>query len=179
MAFRFGSDPDEMCYPFLYEPGWLCDFEIVTDELCGHLGAVLAALPSGCADIAADLDALQPLAFHLNGSIRGRLAVEEEDLARVHACLARYKAEVEGRVEGFVLPRGDAPVPQLHLARSACKKAIRLMVRIAEDGRPVSPRLPRLCNLLCNLLFTLTLVINARRGQPETPFHSKSYGRRG
>lgn len=171
-----GKNRDELCYPFIYETSSVCDFEVMTDELCGHIGAILSALPEEMADIAVDLDRLQPLAFHVNGSIRGRLAVEETDIQWLQSRLDLYRAEVKGRIDGFVLPRGGAPVPQLHLARSAAKKAIRLMVRVEQEGKTVPMVLPRICNMMCNFFFTLTLVINQRRGVAETSFISKSYG---
>jgi len=40
----------------------------------------------------------------------------------------------------------------------------------------VTDILPRFLNLLCNFSFTLTLVINQRRGEAETAFASLSYG---
>ena len=177
MALKPTGKLDELCYPFIFETSSLCDFEVVTDELCGHIGAVLSLLPDHMPDIAQDLDRLQPLAFHVNGSIRGRLAVDEADIAWLQSRQDHYREEVAERIRGFVLPRGDVPVPQLHLARSAAKKAIRAMVRVDQEGKEVPPELPRLCNLMCNFFFTLTLVLNQRRGQTETPFISKSYGR--
>ena len=177
--FREMSDSkkrlDELCYPYIYEAGSLCDYEIQTDELCGHIGAAFSATPAEMQDILRDLDMLQPLAFHLNGSIRGAMAVNESDLAWLNERLAHYRAEIEGLVHGFVLPRGTAPIPQLHLARSASKKAIRLLVRLEQEGHTIRPELARLCNLMCNFFFALTLVINHRRGLIEIPFESKSY----
>lgn len=173
---KSGRNLDELCYPFIYETSYLCDFEVSTDELCGHIGAVLSLLPPEFADIANDLEQLQPLAFHINGSLRGRLAVEEADIAWLQTRLNHYRAEVADRLHGFVLPRGQQPVPHLHLARSAAKKAVRLMVRVEQEGREIPMVLPRLCNMLCNFFFVLTLVINQRRGDVETSFISKSYG---
>lgn len=167
---------DEVCYPFIHETSVLCDFEVITDELCGHIGAAWSHLPASMLDIATDLDRLQPLAFHVNGSIRGRLAVTEDDITWLQSRLTHYRMEVVDRLKGFVLPRGTPPVPQLHLARSAAKKAIRAMVRVEQEGKTVPDVLPRLCNLMCNFLFTLTLVINQRRGLDEVPFISESYG---
>lgn len=177
MALKPTRNIDELCYPFIFETSSLCDFEVITDELCGHIGAVLSLLPPEMADMAQDLDHLQPLAFHVNGSIRGRLAVEEADIAWLQSRLDHYRNEVGEGIHGFVLPRGDMPVPHLHLARSAAKKAIRAMVRVDQEGKTVPPELPRLCNMMCNFFFTLTLVINQRRGHTETPFISKSYGK--
>ena len=109
MAFKFGKNFDEMCYPFMYESSSLCDFEVITDELCGHIGAIISHLPDNMPDIATDLEQIQPLAFHINGSIRGRLAVSEEDQAWLQARLNHYKEEVADRLGGFVLPRGTHP----------------------------------------------------------------------
>src|SRR5690606_2431100 len=100
-----------------------------------------------------------------------------EDQAWLQQRLNHYKAEVPERLNGFVLPRGTPPIPQLHLARSACKKAIRVMVRVDQEGKEVPMLLPRMCNMLCNFFFVLTLVINQRRGLVEPEFISRSYGK--
>jgi cob(I)alamin adenosyltransferase len=171
-----GQSLDELCYPFIYETSWLCDYEVATDELCSQIGFVLSVLPEGFDDLAEDLDRLQPLAFHLNGSIRGRLAVDESDIAWLRERLSHYKAETRDLAPGFVLPRGPAPVPQLHLARSSAKKAIRLMVRLEQEGVAVPEVLPRLANVMCNFFFVLTRVINQRLGVAEISFLSRSYG---
>ena len=175
MALKLSKNRDEICYPFILDTSVLCDFEVVTDELCGHIGEIIDLTPFD--DLRADLERLQPLAFHVNGSIRGRLAVEEVDLDWLHGRLSHYQAEVSERLQGFVLPRGSAPVAQLHHARSCAKKAIRAMVRVDQEGIEVPPVLPRLCNIMVNFFFVLTLVINQRRGIREVPFVSKSYGR--
>jgi len=167
---------DELCYPFIHERASLCDFEVVTDELCALVGAAMAALDDQFEDVWADLATLQPMVFHVNGSIRGRLAVAEADLVWLQARLCHYRDALSGTVQGFVLPRGAAPVPQLHQARSAAKKAIRWMVRVEMEGKTVPDILPRFCNMMCNFFFVLTLTINARRGLAEVPFVSRSYG---
>lgn len=168
---------DELCYPFIHETSALCDFEVVTDELCGLVGAILSELDDDTwADLRADLADLQPLVFHVNGSIRGRMALSEVDLQWLQDRLTHHRARLRQPPVGFVLPRGRAPVPQLHLARSAAKKAIRWMVRVEQEGKTVDPLLPRFCNMMCNYFFVLTLTINERRGVAEVPFHSRSYG---
>ena len=167
---------DEVCYPFIHEHGPLCDFEVITDELCGNIGAAVSLTPAEFSDIRTDLASLQPLAFHLNGSLRGRLAIEEADISWAKARLDHYREEAKGQATGFVLPRGDMPVPFLNLARSGAKKAIRQLVRIEETGQEIPDGLPRLCNVFCNLFFAMILVINQRRGLSEAPFVSKSYG---
>lgn len=119
MALKPSRNWDEVCYPFIHETSVLCDFEVITDELCGHIGEIIDLMPFD--DLRADLEQLQPLAFHVNGSIRGRLAVEEADVVWLQGRLSHYQMEVSTRLQGFVLPRGSAPVPQLHHARSCAK----------------------------------------------------------
>ena len=168
-------DIDELCYSFIYDTSWLCDFEVATDELCGHIGMSQVAMQHEMPDLAADLNILQPLIFHANGSVRGQLALNEEDVEWLKGCLNRYRQEVDGAVRGFVLPRGDLPIPYLHLARSASKKAIRALVRVEQEGREVPSIVVRFCNVVCNALFAMTLVINHRRKIKEVPFVSLSY----
>lgn len=168
---------DELCYPFIHDAGSLCDFEVASDELCSHVGVVLGFLTERHADIVFDLEALQPLCWHANGSVRGRLAISGIDMDWLHGRYNHYKSELQGDTSGFVLPRGPAPVPQLHLARSAAKKVIRVMVRLEEEGIEVDPILKRFCNLSCNFFFVLTRVLNQRAGNGEVVFESKSYGK--
>lgn len=178
MTLKRSKNIDELCYPFIYESSPLCDFEIATDELCNHIGGIMALLPSTLTDVAADLDKLQPMIYHLNGSIRGKLAIDEQDIQWLLSRYHHYQLLTRDRIDGFVLPRGPAPVPQLHLARSAAKKAIRLMVKLDDEGVIVADILHRFCNLLCNFCFVLTLHINKLSDVKETPFISKSYSTR-
>ncbi len=177
MTLKQPRSRDELCYPFIYETSSLCDFEVATDELCSHIGAIITLLPEKSRDISRDLEQLQPLIYHLNGSIRGRLAIDEADLKWLLARYHNYQQAIAGKIDGFVLPRGPQPSPQLHLARSAAKKAIRLMVRIDKEGIEVPDILHRFCNLLCNFFFVVALCLNQRAGFTEQPFISKSYGR--
>ncbi len=175
MPLKPSNNKDELCYPFIFEASSLCDYEIITDELCSHIGIIIDMLPECFKDVEQDLDHLQPLIYHLNGSIRGRLAIGETDLIWLQGRYHHYQALTDGNVKGFVLPRGPAVVGALHLARSATKKAIRLMVKLEQEGRRVPEILPRFCNLLCNFFFVITIHINVVLKQPFFPFESKSY----
>jgi cob(I)alamin adenosyltransferase len=131
-------------------------------------------------DLVPDLERLQALALHVNGSIRGKLATTEADLDWLHLRYDHFRQEIEAReparLKSFVLPRGLLPVPQLHQARSTAKKAIRALVRVEEEAkREIPPEIPRFLNLLCNFCFLLTVLINQRRGGVDPCFISKSY----
>lgn len=171
------QNKDEVCYPFIYEDSLLCDYEVLTDELCRMIGGILAEISrEEFPQITEELETLQPMIYHLNGSIRGKCALTEEDLDWLLACYRHHKDATEEALPGFVLPRGSAPIPQLNSASSAAKKAIRLMVHLhRQEGLEIPGILHRFCNVLCNYLFRLTIAINQARGIPEIPFESASY----
>jgi cob(I)alamin adenosyltransferase len=176
MRPKLSKNIDEVCYPFMYEKSLKCDFEILTDELCRQIGGILAVMPPEFPELVAELEALQPLIYHLNGSIRGKCALTEAHLVWLRECYVRHRDASADSIAGFVLPRGAAPVPQLNSASSAAKRAIRLMVRMHdEEAIEIPDVLHRFCNVLCNYLFTLTVVINRARGEREIPFISESY----
>jgi len=177
-----GKNRSELCYTYIYDTSWLCDYEVSSDELCTQLGMALSAAETDAAlaDLVPDLDRLQALALHANGSIRGKPAVAEADLDWLHLRYDHFRQEVEARepdrLKKFVLPRGLAPVPELHQARSTAKKTLRCLVRVEEEAnRKIPQEIPRLLNLLCNFCFLLTVLVNQRRGIAEPVFVSQSY----
>ena len=40
MTLKYSGDIRELCYPFIYEDSPLCDYEIITDELCATLAVL-------------------------------------------------------------------------------------------------------------------------------------------
>lgn len=179
------STIDEICYPFIYEDSILCDYEILTDELTRMVGWVIAELEllqsqfpnhESLETLKKELIWIQPLCYHLNGSIRGKLAISQEDYDQLLSSYQTLKEQVTDRISGFVLPRGISPIGILNKCCSQCKKSIRLMVRIHNEGIEEVPEiLPKFANVLCNYFFTATLVINKTTGHQEIPFESKSY----
>ncbi|WP_108652453.1 ATP:cob(I)alamin adenosyltransferase [Dongshaea marina] len=169
----------ELCYPFMKEQGGICDFEMLTDELCSGLGMVLARLselPGDAGEIRGDLDKLQLLIYHLNGSVRGRCGIFEEDLEWLHQRYAYYQELTRDCVGGFVLPRGETLGCTLHLCRCQGKKVVRQLHRLLHDEVQVAPILLRFSHLVTNFLFVLTLRVNMLQGFKEVPFISISYG---
>jgi cob(I)alamin adenosyltransferase len=169
------EDLREWCYPFIFESKLTCDYEILTDELCCHIGVVLSQLGEGFDDIRADLEQLQPLIYNLNGSVRGKNGIFEQDIDWLKQRYTHYQQASEGRVTGFVLPRGPVPVPQLHLCRCTGKKIVRMLVRLEEEGRKFDEILPRFANVLANFFFVLTVAIKDRLGTEEVPYISINY----
>ena len=177
MTLEYSGDIRELCYPFIYEDSPLCDYEIITDELCATLGGVISELENDprFTDIYKFLDQLQPRIFHLNGSIRGKQAIFEEQITWLSGYFDHYQQELEGQLNGFVLPRGGRAVQLLHSCRSLSKKTVRALVNVDKQGIEVPDELHRFANMLCNLFFRLTVVINRRLGIVELEYKSLSY----
>ncbi|GAJ76470.1 LOW QUALITY PROTEIN: hypothetical protein JCM18905_2277 [Vibrio sp. JCM 18905] len=164
----------EICYPFIYEDSPVCDFEITADELCSRIGLVLAMdLDEFSRDI---LTRMQPNVYHLNGSVRGKLAITEAEVEELKADYELLKQRIDGGFKGFVLP-GAPCIQSLHLCRCQAKKTVRALVAIEHAGKkqPAPPILFRYANLLANVLYSLASYINHINQVEETEFVSRSY----
>lgn len=162
-----------ICYPFMRESASTVDFEIRTDSLTTRIGEALA-LVEDVPMVYEDLRYLQPMAYHLNGSVRGKIAVTEEDLALLSTMYDKYVAEVEEEISHFVLPQGTHAATVLHVCRSEAKKSVRALHKVSLE-RDVPEHLMDYAGLLANLLFAMAVYVNKQHGVAEIPFISKSY----
>ena len=71
----------------------------------------------------------------------------------------------------FILPGGTLAAAHIHLARTVCRRAERLTVRLSRaPGENVSNSLVIYLNRLSDLLFVLARVVNHRAGVADTPW---------
>jgi cob(I)alamin adenosyltransferase len=98
-----------------------------------------------------------------------------------HAIREEYSARLEGVIDAlelelppltnFILPGGSLPAAQLHLARTVCRRAERLVVKLARQPRAIVPSaLIVYLNRLSDLLFVMARVVNHRAKVPDTPW---------
>ncbi|MFE5431155.1 hypothetical protein [Peribacillus simplex] len=165
--FRF------LCYPYMRESVSTVDFEIRTDSLTTQIG-LAASLTEDVPDVYRDLMELLPMAYHLNGSVRGKLAITGDDLDRLSAIYDRYVAEVKDRIETFVLPQGSTAACTLHTCRSEAKKSVRALHKVSLE-KEIPGILFDYAHLLANVLFVMAVYVNKQQGIEEIPFISKSY----
>ncbi|CAH0209296.1 hypothetical protein SRABI133_02117 [Peribacillus simplex] len=114
------------------------------------------------------------MAYHLNGSVRGKLAITSDDLDRLSAIYDRYVAEVKDRIETFVLPQGSTAACTLHTCRSEAKKSVRALHKVSLE-KEIPGILFDYAHLLANVLFVMAVYVNKQQGIEEIPFISKSY----
>ena len=149
------------------------------DELNAQLGVVLAANPA--TDLAGPLLRIQNEMFHLGG----QLSVPESAGARVPGpkIEARHVAQLEKLIDGFnqkleplknlVLPGGHLAAAHLHVARTVCRRAERVMVGLAEK-EPIGEHVVPYLNRLSDLLFVMARYQNKVAGVDEPLWDSRA-----
>ena len=165
------------CYPFMREKSCLVDYEIRTDSLTTRIGDCISTLKKDARfdEIRAILEKLQPLAYHANGSVRGRLAIEQEDLDWLNSVYDDFVERGGEQLKQFVLPQGHEAATSLHICRSEAKKSYRALHFVSNE-KEVPEILFMFLGLLANVFFVLSVEANKLAHVDEIPFVSKSYG---
>lgn len=97
-------------------------------------------------------------------------AVAEGYAGRLEAEIDRLEAELPPLTQ-FILPGGTAAAAQIHLARTICRRAERLVVHLGhQPGVDVPHHLIAYLNRLSDFLFVLARVVNHRAGVSDTPW---------
>jgi cob(I)alamin adenosyltransferase len=145
------------------------------DELNAVLGVARAVVMDPSADaLAARLqDELFDVGAALadpdpEGKFHGQ--IRDDHVARLEAEIDALVDEVEP-MRHFILPGGTLQAAQLHLARTVCRRAERLVVHLAhQPGEHVPTTLIVYLNRLSDLLFVLARAVNHRAGVADVPW---------
>jgi cob(I)alamin adenosyltransferase len=143
------------------------------DELNTQLGVVLASSPAG--------DLVQPLRRIQGELLRAgaELAVPEAEpskpprptIEQGHVIalekLIDQLSEKLPPLDKFLLPGGSLAAAQLHAARTICRRAERLMVRLAQQ-EPIGPQIIPYLNRLSDSLFVMARYQNQADGVAES-----------
>ena len=89
-----------------------------------------------------------------------RLTATDTQVAWLEGEIDRFNADL-APLRSFVLPGGSAAAAYLHLARTVCRRAERLMVELNDKpGESVSPAALRYVNRLSDFLFVASRFAN-------------------
>ncbi len=91
--------------------------------------------------------------------------LEEGDISRLEKAIDRFDDALPP-LRNFILPGGHASAAMLHIARTICRRAERLVVRAARTER-IEPRAIIYLNRLSDLLFVLARATNRQRKKSE------------
>lgn len=150
-------------------------------DCCGTVDELNAAL--GFAAVLADPPLLARLQSVQNDlfTLGAHLATPDMNLAAValpaldESHIARLEMEIDAAdselppLRAFILPGGAELAARLHLARTVCRRAERLVVAFAED-RPVLPALITYLNRLGDWLFIQARHANHHARLPDIPW---------
>ena len=133
--------------------------EASEDELCARIQDELFALGAALADP----DPQGP--FHNK--------ITDDHVAGLEKAIDDRSEELPP-MRNFILPGGAAAAAQLHLARTVCRRAERLVVGLSNtpDEHVPSPLLIYL-NRLSDLLFIMARTVNHHSGVPDVPWTSR------
>ena len=149
------------------------------DELNSVLGAALAVGVNET--IEGPLHTIQNELFHLGSDLcileedKARMAVphiEEKHVTALERLMDRLSEELPP-LENFVLPGGTPGAAHLHVARTVCRRAERLLVALAH-AEPVGAWTIRYLNRLSDALFVMARHENRRRGVPDVLWDSRA-----
>jgi cob(I)alamin adenosyltransferase len=124
----------------------------------GELDAMLARIQNDLFDLGADLCSPDKG----KGPGGARLTVTEAQVTRLEQEIDRLNAEL-APLRSFVLPGGSPAAAHLHLARTVCRRAERLIVELADrPGETVSAEVLKYVNRLSDFLFVAARYLNAK-----------------
>jgi len=98
--------------------------------------------------------------------------VEERHVEALEKLMDDLGAEL-GPLENFILPGGSPGAARLHVARTVCRRAERLVVALAAL-EPVHPPVIRYLNRLSDALFVMARYENHREGVPDITWDSRA-----
>ncbi len=149
------------------------------DELNSHVGVAVAAGVGEASGAA--LAAIQNELFHLGSDLcileddkakRPVPGIESRHVDALEALMDRLSEELPP-LENFVLPGGCASAAALHVARTVCRRAERLVIALSRK-EAVGPFTIRYLNRLSDALFVMARHENRRRGVPDVLWNSRA-----
>ena len=142
------------------------------DELNSVLGLVRATNPSPQTD--SWLEELQNQLFHLGADLATPMDAKSKWVVRVKPEQVEWleetidtMAEELEPLKEFILPGGTLAAAHLHIARTVCRRAERLVSALQED-EAISEFSLAYINRLSDWLFTLARYENKQAAEPES-----------
>ncbi|MBI1803851.1 MAG: cob(I)yrinic acid a,c-diamide adenosyltransferase [Ignavibacteriae bacterium] len=123
------------------------------------------------------LDEIQHDLFRLGADLatprseekRTVIRMREREVIRLESHIDRIDTTLEP-LRNFILPGGNRSAAMLHFTRTVCRRAERLVVRLAHD-EDIGEMPVKYLNRLSDLLFVLARWVNAVSNTPETKWN--------
>jgi cob(I)alamin adenosyltransferase len=96
----------------------------------------------------------------------GMPLIADDDVVALERAIDEAQRDL-APLNNFILPGGSLPGAHLHLARTICRRAERLLLTLREADESVSKETLQYLNRLSDALFVWSRWINADLGEPE------------
>lgn len=152
---RLKSDLRIECYGTVDETNAVIGMARLHSADHSRLDAMLAEIQNDLFDLGADL------ATPETGEKLGwePLRIIATQVGRLEACIDELNGELQP-LNSFILPGGSALSAHLHLARTVCRRAERLVVALRDAGEDVGPEALKYLNRLSDFLFVASRTAN-------------------
>ncbi len=128
----------------------------------GDIDPMLGRIQNDLFDLGADLCSPDRGDGGGKGPGHARLAVTDGQVTRLETEIDRLNADL-APLRSFVLPGGTPAAAHLHLARTICRRAERLMVELADQANEgVSAAALKYVNRLSDFLFVASRYVNQK-----------------
>jgi cob(I)alamin adenosyltransferase len=125
-----------------------------------EIDAMLGRIQNDLFDLGADL--CTPATGKGKGPGGARLTVTEAQVTRLETEIDHLNAKL-APLRSFVLPGGTPAAAHLHIARTICRRAERMMAELADQaGEDVSPAALKYANRLSDFLFVASRDANQK-----------------
>lgn len=143
------------------------------DGLNAQMGLLQAHLMAKLPAVCDEIGVIQHKLFNIGGEIAlpnhaqiGYAAITPEDVAALENWADLHNANLP-YLQEFILPAGSAATAQTHIARSSCRDAERLLIRLNDRDANISDETRQFLNRLSDYLFVLARVVARIDGGTE------------
>jgi cob(I)alamin adenosyltransferase len=149
------------------------------DELSSQIGVAIAAGLDG--RLAAALERIQNELFNAGSDLcileedKGRMpvpVVEERHVLALERLMDELSEELPA-LDNFILPGGSPAAAALHVARTVCRRAERLLVALTRE-EAIGPFTLVYLNRLSDALFVMARYENRKKGVPDILWNSRA-----
>ncbi|NNE33854.1 MAG: cob(I)yrinic acid a,c-diamide adenosyltransferase [Rhodothermales bacterium] len=98
--------------------------------------------------------------------------ISQAAVARLEAAIDEMEVDLPP-LKSFILPGGSGAASSLHVARTVCRRAERMVTKLREEiDIDIEELIPIYLNRLSDLLFVLARWVNYKGGQKEIEWHA-------
>jgi cob(I)alamin adenosyltransferase len=99
--------------------------------------------------------------------------IEPRHIEQLEGWIDAWNEDLEP-LKSFILPGGDLPAAQLHVARTVCRRAERLAIALSRE-EPIGELVIPYLNRLSDLLFVASRYQGKLSGRGDIPWDSRGY----